>query len=114
MNTENIKSIFDDYLKTENTNYALMLNGNWGSGKSFFWKNTLKEIVKKNEYKEIYISLNGISKIETLEHMLFIKLIPFIGNKESSLIKNTTTLVTNVINKASSIFFALQRFSLVN
>jgi hypothetical protein len=104
MNTENIKLIFNDYLNTENTNYALMLNGNWGSGKSFFWKNTLEEIVKQNEYKEIYISLNGISKIETLEHMLFIKLIPFIGSNESSLLKNTTTLVTNVINKASSYF----------
>lgn len=104
MNTENIKTIFDDYLKTENTNYALMLNGNWGSGKTFFWKNTLKQKVTDNNYKEIYISLNGISKIETLEHMLFIKLIPILGSKESSLMKNTTTLVTNVINKASSYY----------
>lgn len=104
MNTENIKSIFKDYLNAENTNYALLLNGNWGSGKSFFWKNTLKKIVKQNDYNEIYISLNGISKIETLEHMLFIKLLPFIGSKEDSLLKNTTTLVTNVVNKLSSHF----------
>lgn len=104
MNTENIKSIFKDYLKAENTNYAILLNGNWGSGKSFFWKNTLEKIVIENEYKEIYISLNGISKIETLEHMLFIKLLPFIGKKESSLLKNTITLVTNVGNKVTSHF----------
>jgi hypothetical protein len=104
MNTENIKSIFKDYLKSENTNYAILLNGNWGSGKSFFWKNSLEKIVTENNYKEIYISLNGISKIETLEHMLFIKLLPFIGKKESGLLKNTITLFTNVGNKVSSHF----------
>ena len=104
MNTENIKSIFKDYLKAENTNYAILLNGNWGSGKSFFWKNTLEKIVTENGYEKIYISLNGISKIETLEHMLFIRLLPFIGNKESGLWKNAITLVTNVGNKVSSHF----------
>jgi hypothetical protein len=104
MNTENIKTIFKDYLNAENSNYALLLNGDWGSGKSFFWKNTLKEIVKKEDFTEIYISLNGISKIETLEHMLFIKLIPFIGSKDNSVLKNATTLATNVVNKVSSHF----------
>lgn len=104
MNTENVKSIFRDYLKAENTNYAILLNGNWGSGKSFFWKNSLQKIVEENECKEIYISLNGISKIENLEHMLFIKLIPFIGKNESGLINNAITLVSNVGNKVSSHF----------
>jgi hypothetical protein len=102
MNTENIKSIFKDYLIIENTNYALLLNGNWGSGKSFFWRNSLTKIVEQNGYNYIYISLNGISKIETLEHVLFLKLLPIIGKKEDGLLKNTTTLVTNVLNKVST------------
>ena len=102
MNTENIKSIFKDYLITENTNYALLLNGSWGSGKSFFWKNSLTKIVEQSGYNYIYISLNGISKIETLEHTLFLKLLPIIGKKEDGLLKNTTTLVTNILNKVST------------
>lgn len=102
MNIENIKSIFIDYLVNKNTNYALLLNGNWGSGKSFFWKNSLIKIANENGYDYIYISLNGINKIETLEHLLFLKLLPIIGKKENGLLKNTTTLLTNVINKVSS------------
>lgn len=102
MNVENIKSIFIDYLINKNTNYALLLNGNWGSGKSFFWKNSLLEIAKENGYDYIYISLNGVNKIETLEHLLFLKLLPIIGKKENGILKNSTTLLTNVLNKVSS------------
>lgn len=102
MNIENINPIFTDYLINKNINYALLLNGSWGSGKSFFWKNTLVKIVEENGYDYIYISLNGINKIETLEHLLFLKLLPVIGKKENGLLKNSTTLLTNVLNKVSS------------
>ena len=102
MNTENIKTIFNDYLKTKNTNYAILLNGGWGSGKSFFWKNSLEKIVTENKYKPIYISLNGISKIEALEHNLFIKLLPIIGKRDSALLSNTIEIFSNVANIAST------------
>ncbi|MFM7717389.1 MAG: P-loop NTPase fold protein, partial [Microcystis sp.] len=38
---EQIKTIFTEYLKKENTQYAILLNGAWGSGKTYFWKNEL-------------------------------------------------------------------------
>lgn len=104
MTTENIKAIFADYLKTEDTQYAILLNGGWGSGKSFFWKNTLAKIAEENNLKPIYLSLNGVSKIERLEHTLFLKLFPFIANQENKVIKNTTTFLTNIANQASKHF----------
>jgi hypothetical protein len=98
MNTENIKAIFTDYLATEKTQYAILLNGTWGSGKTYFWKNDLVKIVVQKEFKAIYISLNGVSKIDALEHLLFLKLMPFIGNQENKTLKGATTIVTNVAN----------------
>ncbi|HDR7724522.1 TPA: hypothetical protein QCX71_004121, partial [Bacillus cereus] len=32
-----------DYIKRENTSYAILLNGEWGSGKTYFWENVLKK-----------------------------------------------------------------------
>jgi hypothetical protein len=101
MNTESIEKIFIDYLITDKTQYAILLNGSWGCGKTYFWKYGLDKIAKQNKFKTIYISLNGISKIDALENLLFIKLIPFIGNQENSLLKNTTKIVTNLLNQAS-------------
>src|SRR5690606_19415328 len=102
MTTEHIKQIFTDYIKTDKTQYAIMLNGSWGCGKTYFWKYTLEEIAKKNDFKTIYVSLNGISRIDDLDHQLFIKLLPFISNQENKAIKNATTFLGNIINKVSS------------
>ncbi|WP_229202816.1 P-loop NTPase fold protein [Arcicella rosea] len=101
MNSEDIKIIFSDYLKTKETQYAVLLNGTWGSGKTFFWKYHLSKIAEDNKFKVVYLSLNGISKIENLEHLLFIKLLPFIGKQEDTRTKNLITLLTNVLNQVS-------------
>ena len=79
-----------------------MLNGSWGCGKTYFWKYTLEKIAKTNEFKTIYVSLNGISKIGDLDHQLFVKLLPFISNQENKAIKNATTFVGNLLNQISS------------
>jgi hypothetical protein len=102
MTTEHIEQIFIDYLKTDKTQYAILLNGSWGCGKTFFWKYALEEIAKNNDFKTIYVSLNGISKIDDLDHQLFIKLLPFINNQENKAIKNATIFIGNIINKVSS------------
>lgn len=105
MKTENIEKLFTDYLKTNKTQYAILLNGTWGCGKTYFWKKNLEKIAKQNNFKTIYISLNGISKIGTLEHLLFLRLLPFLGNQENTFLKNTTKIVTNIFNQASKVIF---------
>lgn len=104
MNVQSIKTIFIDYLSTDITQYAILINGSWGSGKTYFWKDTLSNVAKEKKYNAIYISLNGINKIETLEQMLFIKKIPLIGKKENKLIKNSRIILTNIINSTSKSF----------
>lgn len=79
-----------------------MLNGSWGCGKTYFWKYTLEEIANKNGFKTIYVSLNGISKIEDIDHQFFIKLVPFLSNQENNVIKNATKFLGNAVNKLST------------
>lgn len=102
MTTEHIEKIFTDYFKTDKTQYAILLNGSWGCGKTYFWKYTLDKLAKDNKFNTIYLSLNGISKIEDLEHQLFVKLIPFISNQESTVIKNATKFLGNALNILST------------
>lgn len=104
MKSEKLIKIFKDFLEEEKTDYALLLNGAWGSGKTHYWKHKLSPIVKNRNYKPIYVSLNGISKIEDLEQALFLKLIPLVGRKENKLLKNSTTIITNTINQFSKVF----------
>lgn len=104
MTTEHIEQIFETYIKTGKTQYAILLNGSWGCGKTYFWKYRLEEIAKTNKFKTIYLSLNGISKIDDLDHQLFIKLLPFISNQENKTVKNATKFIGNILNKISSHF----------
>lgn len=58
----------DEYINQKIYNYAFMINGQWGSGKSYFIK---KVYMKKYEDKEfIYLSLNGIENVEDIDTKL--------------------------------------------
>ena len=104
MQTAHIEEIFKEYLKKEATQYALLINGTWGSGKTFFWKKTLHAIVKKQELKPLYISLNGLKTVEQLQQQLMIKLIPFFGKPENKALKNIARLTGNIGNTVIKFF----------
>lgn len=61
-----------NYIKRENTSYAILLNGEWGSGKTYFWENVLKEEVTKIDKKIIYVSLYGVNSIEEINKKVFL------------------------------------------
>ncbi|PEJ12119.1 P-loop NTPase fold protein [Bacillus toyonensis] len=63
---ESMQYIIDsilDYIERDKTSYAILLNGKWGSGKTYFWENVLKEKIEK---KTIYVSLYGINSTEEI------------------------------------------------
>ena len=67
-----------DYIRSDYTDYAIMINGEWGSGKTYFWNNQIKrkiESLKLNgkNYKTIYMSLYGISNLEEISKKIFIE-----------------------------------------
>jgi hypothetical protein len=121
-----IKEIITDYLKRKDTDYAIMVDGQWGSGKTHFWKNEVVELISKSElpepskkekkgnkfwkkdvesvkvyFKPIYISLFGVSSKDDLDKKIFIELNPFWKKKGMKVISNLGKLV---INKGVGIF----------
>lgn len=83
-----VESILD-YIERDKTNHAILLNGKWGSGKTYFWENELKEKIEAKERKNkgiwrfkkeievkkrnvIYISLYGVDSIDEINKKIFL------------------------------------------
>ena len=74
---ELVESILD-YVRADYTDYAIMINGEWGSGKTYFWNNKIKNKIESLElngkqYTTIYMSLYGISNLEDISKKIFIE-----------------------------------------
>ena len=74
---ELVESILD-YVRSDYTDYAIMINGEWGSGKTYFWNNKVRnkiDTMKLNgkQYTTIYMSLYGISNLEEISKKIFIE-----------------------------------------
>lgn len=74
---ELVESILD-YVRADYTDYAIMINGEWGSGKTYFWNNKIRkkiDTMKLNgkQYTTIYMSLYGISNLEDISKKIFIE-----------------------------------------
>ena len=41
---ELVESILD-YIRSDYTDYAIMINGEWGSGKTYFWNHKIKKLL---------------------------------------------------------------------
>lgn len=49
---EELNQIVRDYLEAQNTDYAIMINGDWGSGKSYYIKHDFFWVVTDVDYKQ--------------------------------------------------------------
>ena len=72
-----VESILD-YIRADYTDYAVMINGEWGSGKTYFWNHKIKPKIEAMQVNgkrltPIYMSLYGISNLEEISKKIFIE-----------------------------------------
>ena len=72
-----VESILD-YIRSDYTDYAIMINGEWGSGKTYFWNHKIRNklesmTVNGKKLTTIYMSLYGISNLEEISKKIFIE-----------------------------------------
>lgn len=86
---EQLTQRIKEYLELE-TNYAIIVNGDYGIGKTHYIKNELFPMIKslkvprtqkEDTYIPILISLFGVSSIEEIQNQIFIELYPILKNK---------------------------------
>jgi hypothetical protein len=99
-----------NYYLTNDTNYALLITGDWGKGKTYYYKNVVEhKIVKtptffnaRKTYKPVYISLFGLNSIDEIKTQIFFALFPFLKKKgvklASSLVQVVASGITSLNN----------------
>jgi hypothetical protein len=87
--TEDLTKRITQFLEIE-TNYAVIISGDYGIGKTYYFKNKLFPIVRetlvpnsinKEKYYPILISLFGIKSVEEIQKHIFLELFPLLKNK---------------------------------
>ncbi len=93
-----VESILD-YVRSDYTDYAIMINGEWGSGKTYFWNNKIRNKIESmqlngKQYTTIYMSLYGISNLEEISKKIFIETTQLMDKnvKRYMLANNQTTI----------------------
>ncbi|MDR7370603.1 hypothetical protein [Flavobacterium aquidurense] len=84
--------IIKQYLNIE-TNYAVIINGQYGIGKTHFYKNYLSPEIKeislpkddRKKFTPIHISLFGFKSLEEIQTAIFVELYPILKSKNLKL-----------------------------
>ena len=73
---ETIKS----YITEENTDYAILLDGDWGTGKTHFVKNILSSVINKIDFNDnskfdyVYISAAGVNDVDSFIKNIYLRI----------------------------------------
>lgn len=109
LNDTEAKEELIDYICSTKINYALLISGTWGCGKTFFVKDFIKELEQENKFSKInaiYISLYGLHDISEIKDKIVLcsiknkkaqKIIPYL-NIGLSTISDIVSGITNVKN----------------
>ncbi|MEA3347591.1 MAG: P-loop NTPase fold protein [Pseudomonadota bacterium] len=77
-----VEDYLDLYRHMKNVDFAIMITGSWGCGKTHFIEEYLKRACTPNGEKEyIYVSLNGLSRTADIDMALFQAAHPVLGSK---------------------------------
>ena len=82
--TSDIVKAVKTYIETPDTKYAIMIDGDWGCGKTYLWRNILQQEVGQSE--AIYISMFGLKDINDIENEIF-KAISMVGTDDEGIFK---------------------------
>lgn len=90
-----------NYLENDKTGRAIMLTGEWGSGKSYYVKNTLKPFLEDKDngkHKCVIVSLYGLSDTSEISKAIYMEL-RTIKKAPSSETASTAKAVGKIVGK---------------
>ncbi|WP_142957685.1 P-loop NTPase fold protein [Enterococcus faecalis] len=82
---DNLIETINNYIHEENQ-YALQIDGEWGTGKTYFIKNTIiKDLCEDPDYHSLYFSVYGYNNLPELKQDLFNKILSEISKNQKIL-----------------------------
>lgn len=67
------------YIYSEESDYVIMIDGEWGSGKTYFVKNSIIPMITSANLKPLYISLFGVNTLDEIKEKMFYEMIKING-----------------------------------
>lgn len=108
MKNEFIKNFLIKYIENPDPQYAIMLKGNWGSGKTFFinkWIEDYKEKLGEEIILEpIYVSLYGLKDTAQITTEIDRKLHPILYSKGVKMIKKLLKVASKIVLRTNMDF----------
>lgn len=101
---ELISKYLSDYMHNPDPQYAVMLKGKWGCGKSFFVNKWIEEYTNAGEgvsLKPIYVSLYGLKDTSQITESIDRVLHPLLYSKGAELTKKLLKIAGKVVLKTS-------------
>ena len=108
---EHISEFLEYYIKLENPQFAILLNGEWGTGKTFFiqqqiekWNsNKASQETDSDEdiiqIKPMYISLFGLNNVSQINDKIRAELHPLLYSKAANISKKVAPGVYQINHK---------------
>ena len=83
---QHIKDYLLYYLKSKfNPDFAVLLQGEWGCGKTWFIKEFIEKYSKSDGFHFLYITLYGVTSFSEIEDQIFQQLHPILSSKAMAL-----------------------------
>lgn len=101
MTYDEMNSFILNYITNDKTGRAIMLTGEWGSGKSYYVKNTLKPFLEDKDngkHKCVIVSLYGLSDTSEISKAIYMEL-RTIKKAPSSETASTAKAVGKIVGK---------------
>lgn len=103
---EQISQYLNNYMTNPDPQYAVMLKGKWGCGKTFFISNWIKEYKKdfqegENTLDPIYVSLYGLNKTSQITRAIDCALHPYLYSKGAEFTKKLFKVAGKLAFKTS-------------
>ena len=101
---KNIINFLNEYVKIPNPQYAIMLRGVWGCGKTFFIHQWMKQLsnnkdADKLEWQPIYVSLYGLTNIQQITEQINKEISPWLYSKGMKFAKKILKVASKIALK---------------
>ena len=101
---KNILTFLNEYAEIPDPQYAIMLRGAWGCGKTFFirqWMEQLKSNrdADKLKWQPIYVSLYGLTTTQQITEQINKEISPWLYSKGMKLAKNVLKVASKIALK---------------
>lgn len=98
MTPHEVTDILNHYMNSDSPEFALMINGGWGTGKSYLINQYIKKLKQQQPKKEIItVSLFGITSIEDIENAILGEM-----SQHTKTLDKDKSLLANLVGNAGT------------